>query len=227
MKTRRFEIALAGALLLAFAAFCWWQAPGSGGKLTRQEVDAYLRVIEPRMPMPPEEKAEALARLRAWGEADDGEPVHMLNLMRYFDRLQPLPGMQSFKGTPEQANAHYEAATLPILERLGGYPLLGGEVAGVRSRDGRQHSNLMAYDRDVDDWSRVLVVRYPGRRAFFELLANPAYLDVMPYKLASLKVALVPVRAEVVIPELRWFVGAVLLALFLAVGWLRATRRRG
>ena len=86
------------------------------------------------------------------------------------------------------------------------------------------HSNLLGYERSVDDWSQVLVVRYPSRRAFLALLSNPAYLDVMPYKLASLNVALVPVRAELVIPDLRWIVGLVLLAVFLGVGWLRAAR---
>jgi hypothetical protein len=176
--------------------------------------------------MEPAEKAEALARLRAWGGADDGQPVYMLNLMRYYDELKRIPGAEAIKGTPAQANAHYEAATIPMVARLGAYPLLGGEVAGVGGSDGRPHSNLFTFDPGVDDWSRVLVVRYPNRRAFFDLIRDPAYLDVLPYKLASLKVALVPVRAEVVVPDPRLIVGMVLLTAFLAIGWLRAVRLR-
>jgi hypothetical protein len=72
----------------------------------------------------------------------------------------------------------------------------------------------------------VLVVRYPNRRAFFDLISDPAYIQVMPYKLAALEVALVPVRAELVVPDLRWVLGMVLLAAFFALGWLRASRRR-
>ena len=167
-----------------------------------------------------------LARFRAWGEADDGQPVYMLNLMRYYDQLKRLPGVDAMQGTPAQANAHYESVVTPIALRLGAIPLVNGEVAGVGGGDGRLHSNLITFDREVDDWNRVLVMRYPNRRAFFDLISDPKYLDVMPYKLASLKVALVPVNAELVVPDLRWIVGIVLLSAFLVIGWMRAARRR-
>jgi uncharacterized protein (DUF1330 family) len=226
MSKHRFEVVLALALLALFAAFWWWQTPGASSKLSRGEVEAFIRQIEPRLPIEAPEKAEVLARMRAWGEADDGQPVYMLNLMRFFDQLKRIPGAEAIQGTPAQANAHYEGAVFPMLTRLGGYPLVGGEVAGVRGSEGRPHSNLLAFDREVDDWNRVLVVRYPSRRAFFELISNPGYQDVMPYKLASLKVALIPVRAEAVVPDPRWIAGMVLLCGFLGIGWLRAARRR-
>ncbi len=226
MSKHRFELAVAIVLAVVFAVFWWWQTPGSSGKLTRSEVDSYIRKIEPRMPMDPTEKAEVLSRFRAWGEADDGQPVYMLNLMRYFDRLKRVPGTEAFQGTPAQANAYYESIALPLVARLGTYPVVGGEVAGVPGRAGVLHSNLLAFDTEIDDWSRVLVMRYPNRRAFFDLISDPAYLDVMPYKLAALKVALIPVRGEVVVPDLRWIVGMVLLTAFLAIGWLRAARLR-
>lgn len=220
----RFLLILAAVLAAVFAAVWFWLTPGSAGKLTRDDVDRYLRQIEPRLPMEAAEKGEVLARLRAWGEADDGQPVYMLNVMRYFDRIQRIAGAEAIKVTPVQANAHYEDVVLPILSRLGGYPVVGGGVAGVRGSDGRMHSNLTAFESAEDDWNRILVVRYPNRRAFFELLSDPAYLDVMPYKLASLKVALIPVQAEAVVPDPRWIAGMVLLVTFLAVGWLRAAR---
>jgi hypothetical protein len=223
MREHRFEIALAAVLVALFAAFWWWQTPGNSGKLTVDEVDAYIRRIEPNLPMEPGEKAEVLARFRAWGEADDGQPVYMLNLMRYFDTLKRVPGTEAFKGTPAQANAYYESVALRLVARLGTYPVVGGEAAGVPDGAGVLHSNLLAFDREVDDWSRVLVMRYPNRRAFFNLISDPGYLDVMPYKLAALKVALIPVRAELVVPDLRWVLGMILLAAFLAIGWLRAT----
>ena len=212
-------------LVALFAVFWWWQAPGGSGKLTRSEVDSFIRKIEPRLPMDPAEKAELLARFRAWGEADDGQPVYMLNLMRYFDQLKRFPGIDAMQGTPAQANAHYESIVTPIVLRLGAF-----RWSTARSRESPAtvalHSNLLTFDTEIDDWNRVLVMRYPNRRAFFNLISDPAYLDVMPYKLAALKVALVPVRAELVVPDLRWIVGMVLLAAFLAIGWLRAARMR-
>jgi hypothetical protein len=129
MRKYQFEIVLALALAIIFAAFWWWQTPGSSGKLTGNEVDAYIQRIAPNLPLEPGEKAEVLARFRAWGQADDGDPVYMLNVMRYFDQLKRIPGAEAIKGTPAQANAHYEDAVLPILTRLGAYPLVGGPGA--------------------------------------------------------------------------------------------------
>ncbi len=83
----------------------------------------------------------------------------------------------------------------------------------------------MVYRPDLDNWDRVLVVRYPGRRTFLELLTNPEYLKVMPYKLSSLEVVLTPVSGELVIPDARWIAGAVGLVNLLLVSWIRAARR--
>jgi len=71
----------------------------------------------------------------------------------------------------------------------------------------------------------VLTIRYPSRRAFFDLVSDPEYAPLMPYKLASLRVALVPVAGESVTPDWRWMIGLALLSIFLAVGWLRAAAR--
>ena len=149
----------------------------------------------------------------------------MLNAMRYYSELKRGPGMEGVRGTPRQANAIYEKAVMPILFRLGAYPLFGGETMVVRA-DGKAHSNLDGFDPAIDDWSRILVVRYPSRRAFFELLSDPQWLKVAPYKLAALEIALVPVSAQVIIPDLRWIMGGACLIVFLAAGWLRAVRKK-
>jgi hypothetical protein len=222
MKRYRFEIVLAAALAALFVAFCLWQTPGDRAKLTRVEVDDYLRQIDALAPMEAAEKAEFLARMRAWGEADDGQPVYMLNAMRYFERLRKLPGSEAIEGAPIEANAAYEKAVAPILLKLGGYPLFGGDAMGV----GRDHSesNLMGFERPVDGWDRILVVRYPNRRAFFRLITDPDYAKIMPYKLSAVELALVPVAAQVVIPDLRWVAAGLYAVIILAVGWVRAAR---
>jgi hypothetical protein len=130
MKRLRFE-AIFGALLLAvFAVICVWQIPGlAGARLTRAEIDRYIAAIE-RLPFPPEEMRDAVPRIRAWAEADDGKPVYMLNLMRYHEKVRTFPGSAPFTGTPREANAIYENATMPLLLKTGGFPLFAGEVQG-------------------------------------------------------------------------------------------------
>ena len=225
MKTHRFGLFLGAVLAALFVAFWIWQTPGNLQKLSSAEVDAYLHKLEGKLPGNPAEQAMFLTRMRAFGLADEGRPVYMLNLMRYYPALKRGPGMEGVRGTPAEANAIYEKAVMPILFRLGAYPLFGGETMEIRA-DGKAHSNLDGFDPAIDNWSRILVVRYPSRRAFFELLTDPQWLKFAPCKIAALEIALVPASGQVVSPDLRWVVGGVCLIVFLGTGWLRAARRK-
>jgi hypothetical protein len=206
-----FEIIVGAILLGLFVAFWLWHSP-IRGKLTREEIDRSLGEIE-KLALPEEEKRGDLARLRAWAEADDGRPVLMLNLMRYYPELRPFPGAPDFQGTPEQANAFYENSIASLWLKNASYPLVSGKPQG---------KNLLQVSPAVDEWSRVIVCRYPSRRTFLRLLASPAYAPFVPYKFLPVEVALVPVSNDVVIPDLRWIVGGALLFLFLTLGWVRA-----
>ncbi|MEB2285843.1 MAG: hypothetical protein B6D46_16520 [Polyangiaceae bacterium UTPRO1] len=194
--------------------------------LTKADVDAYVRAIDAGITLPADEKTEILAHLRAWGEADDGKPVFMLNLMRYRDALRAdVPGIADRALSPRAANTHYESVAIPLLFRSGAYPLFGGTPQGVWGGD-TPSSNVIGFTRAVDDWGRVLVVRYPDRRTFFEFLCDPAFLAVMPYKIAALDVNLVPLDAEITVPNASWIVAALVAAAAMLVGFLAGTRRR-
>jgi hypothetical protein len=221
VKRYRLELFLAVVMVASFAGVSHWQAPGR--TLTKADVDDYLRRIDAGVRLPAGAKADVLAHLRSWGERDDGRPVFMLNLMRYRDEVRTFPGHPERTGSPRDLNAHYEDTTAPILFGLGAYPLFAGEPEGVRSPTS---TNLLGYDEALENWSRVLVVRYPDRRAFFELLSNPEYQTVLPYKLAALEVVLVPMRDEILIPDLRWALATAMLAIFALVVMARSTRRR-
>jgi hypothetical protein len=215
----RTEALLGIASLCAAIGISAWQ---STRKLSQEDVDRYVEILEKEVPPELEDRDEFISRLRAWGETDDGRPVYMLNLMRFFDHLKSFPGAPS-TGTPEEANAHYESTVTPMLIKMGGYPILAAETTKLRVGRG-SHSNLMVYRSDLDNWDRALVVRYPGRRTFFELVTNPEYLKVMPYKLASLEVVLTPLSGQLVLPDSRWIAVATGLAGLLLAGWIRAAR---
>jgi len=57
-----------------------------GPKLTREEVAAYVPKIEQGLTMPEPDRSEFLARVRAWGEADDGGPVYLANISHFNER---------------------------------------------------------------------------------------------------------------------------------------------
>jgi hypothetical protein len=212
-EVRMFEIVLAGAMLALWVAVWVWQNPGLvRGRLRTEEIAQFMSRME-MLPMPEDERTEGRSRLRAWLESDDGKPFYMLNLMRYYPELRRLPNAPDFKGTPQESNARYEAVVKWMLLRLGGYPLFAGTPQG---------KNLLEHDPALDDWSRLLVVRYPSRRAFMKLLTHPAYPAIEPYKLMAMQVVLTPTKAEMVLPSVPLLTAGVLLVVFLAIGWARA-----
>jgi hypothetical protein len=223
MKAHRTEIALALVLAVLFAIFWAWQSPGTRSRLTEADVDAYIHRMQGRMPATPEREAEFLARLRAWGNADDGKPVYMLNLMSYFPQLQPVPGVEAIAISPAESNRIYEDHVMPLAVQLGAYPVIGGETSGIPMR-GMRDADLTGADAAINRTDRVLVMRYPSRRAFLELISDPRYLRWAPYKFAALELALLPVTARAVIPDLRWIVGWISLTALLGTGWFLAAR---
>ena len=89
-----------GAVCLGlFLGFWLWHSPARK-KLTQPEIDHYLGAIERQVFLPEDDKPKALARLRAWAEADDGRPFYMLNLMRYYPELRRFQGNPELPGHP-------------------------------------------------------------------------------------------------------------------------------
>jgi hypothetical protein len=96
------------------------------------------------------------------------------------------------------------------------YPMASGTAQGQL---------LMTTEPDRPNWSNASFVRYPSRRKFLELVAQPMYAEVEPYKFMALEEDLLPVSGDRVIPDFRWIAGGSLLAVFLGAGWRRAARR--
>ena len=209
-----FLVILGAILLFVFFVVWFWQSPGLWRKrMTPAEIDQYMAQIDRCWAAPAAEKSEFISRARAWATADDGKPVLLLNLLRYYDQLQPLPGSPEFKGTPQEANAKYEKTVGPLAIKRGEYPRLVGHVQGA---------NLAGYEPELDKWDHVVVMRAPSRRAFIQFMADPNYGPVVYLKYAAAKVLLIPFSAEKELPDLRIAVGCLLLILFLIIAWIRA-----
>src|SRR6476469_1251388 len=81
--------------------------------------------------------------------AGEDSPVTMLNLLRF----EPDGG--------EERYAEYGAAVMPLLEKAGGRAVFLGEAALPLLGEGR--------------WDSVLLIEYPSRGAFLEMIASPEY----------------------------------------------------
>jgi hypothetical protein len=216
LRTHRFEIVLFAVFFGLFLCFFLWQTPSLWrSALTPAEIERYVPAMEEHVVQPPEEKAAFIARVREWAASDDGRPVLLLNLMRYHEQLGELPPGIDFEGSPREANAYYEGLVTSLALKQGEYPLVGGDT---------QARSLTPLDPATDDWDRVVVMRAPSRRAFIEFMADPDYGPTVPYKMAATDVVLIPIDAELTVPDLRWIVAGLLSMLYLAIGWRRAAR---
>ena len=204
-----FELILAAVLIILYLAFSAWHSQG-GGKLSQPEIDRCIANIE-KLPLPKKAVQEFVARLRPWAEADDGKPIYMFNLINFFSKLQPFAGAPDFRGTPEQANAHYEKGLVWLWLGHASYPTFIGVP---------QTRNLINMQPERT-WRNMTVVRYPNRRTFLKLISHPSYAPLAPYKFIAVELDLVPISKGMVVPDLRWVVAASFVMIFLLVGWLR------
>jgi uncharacterized protein (DUF1330 family) len=98
--------------------------------------------------IPPEQPNEAgLAAFS--GRSEEPGAVTMLNLLEFV----PEGGRERY--------AEYGAAVAPLLERAGGRVVYAGEPGPV-----------LLGERS---WDMVLLVEYPSRRAFLEMIGSPDY----------------------------------------------------
>jgi hypothetical protein len=205
-----FELILAAALMVLYVAFWAWHSQGAG-KLTQAEIDQYLAIIE-KLPLPEKGVQAFIASLRPWAEADNGKPVYMFNLMHFFPRVQTFPDAPEFKGTPEQANAHYEKSLIWLWLSHASYPTFIGVP---------QAGNLINMQPERT-WGNMIVVRYPSRRTFLKLISHRTYAPLAPYKFIAIDLDLVPVSSGTIVSDLRWLIGGGFAIIFLLIGWVRA-----
>lgn len=206
------EFVMVAISVVIFICVYHWQ---SAKKLTHSDVDKFITTLEKHIPKNWPDKEEFISRLRQWGYEDDGKPLYMLNLMRFFDNLAPGYDLNP-NLSPQTANKQYEDAVMPMLFKVGGTPYFSGQAQGIGN-----NSNLIVYDQEHDNWDRILVIKYPGRRAFMELVCNPDYLEYAPLKLAALKVVLTPMRSEIMVPNPTWISLGALTIVVLAFSLVR------
>eukprot|EP00439_Symbiodinium_sp_Y106_P089539 s1_g2075.t1 len=102
--------------------------------------------------------------------SDLDEPVVMLNLLRYRDMAEDGAGVDGMTG--QEAYGVYGQAFAKLHPRFGGEPIWMGRAL-----------NSIVGD---EDWDVVILVHYPARRQFVEMLQDPDYLAIAPIRAAAL-----------------------------------------
>ncbi len=86
------------------------------------------------------------------GRTGESGAIVMLNLLRF----RPDGGQERY--------AEYGAAVTPLLEKIGGRIVFAGEPAAALLGE--------------DSWDLVVLVEYPSRQGFLDMIASPEYQEV-------------------------------------------------
>ena len=102
----------------------------------------------------------------------DGQPLVMLNLLRFREHAADPDAQAPRSG--RAAYAEYSRLVTPMLAAVGGKPLWMG----------RAHATLIAPDGEA--WDDVLLVQYPSRQAFLQMITSSEYRAVVHHRTAAL-----------------------------------------
>ena len=103
-------------------------------------------------------------------DGDLDEPVVMLNLLNYRDLAEPGFGVDGLSG--RDAYGVYGRKFAELNPRFGGEPIWMGRALNTIIGD--------------EDWDIVILVRYPTRRQFVEMINDPDYQAIAPIRAAAL-----------------------------------------
>jgi uncharacterized protein (DUF1330 family) len=108
------------------------------------------------------------SELERFRKGDSGRPFVLVQLLRFAEGGRDL-------------YLSYSVAAQPIVRSFGGQVLYAGEcVEPLLAAPGQ-------------DWDAVVLVRYPNRAAYLDMLAAPAWRAIAPQRSAALRdVALLP-----------------------------------
>jgi uncharacterized protein (DUF1330 family) len=105
----------------------------------------------------------------------DGQPIVMINLLRYHTWAVYPPGTGKEQVTGRQAYDHYSRLTLPHLMKVGGRLIWRADI----------RASLIAPKEER--WDEILLVEYPSRSAFERMIANPEYQSGVIHRTAALE----------------------------------------
>ena len=108
-------------------------------------------------------------------EYPTGEPVVMLNLLRFRERASYPAQHPADPCTGFEAFMRYSAGVIPLIAAI------GGEVVW----QGRQAAMLIG--PQDKDWHLVVLVRYPGAGAFVDMIDSDDYRTVSVHRTAALE----------------------------------------
>ena len=105
----------------------------------------------------------------------DGQPFAIINLLLYKEWASYSPETVTEKLTGKQAYERYSELSVPFVNKVGGVPMWRGTFS----------INLIGPESEV--WDEILIMQYPARSAFQQMLDDPEYKEIVFHRTAAVK----------------------------------------
>ncbi len=124
-------------------------------------------------------------QFRGLGEAGHNRPIYMVNLLKFKEKAEYADARESGL-SGQEAYAIYGAEVVAHLAKVGGKPVIGGQVTALR----------LGVVEEL--WDVVAIAMYPNRKAMLAMIMNPEYQKSAVHRAAGLAGQL---NIEMVLPE--------------------------
>jgi uncharacterized protein (DUF1330 family) len=124
-------------------------------------------------------------QIEEMGEDGHDRPIYMVNLLKFKEKAEYPDGRETDL-SGQQAYGIYGQEVAAHLAKVGGKPVIGGQVTGLR----------LGVVEEL--WDVVAIAMYPNRKAMLAMITNPDYQKSAVHRAAGLAGQL---NIEMVLPE--------------------------
>ena len=196
-----------------YAVFVFWYTDFSG-PLSDAEIADAVAAMEANG-----SDASVIAFMERFAREDTGRQFLMVNNIDYKAEPGDVPGAEPGESA-EDIMGRYMEHMIPALLSRASHPVLMGTVV--------YPSVDVVGIEGAEDWDSGALFRYRSRRAFLEIVTNPAFSGKHHFKSAALqKTIAYPIETDLYLGDPRLLLGLVLLALTALLDLLRLSRERG
>lgn len=194
-----------------YAAFVVWYTD-FGGPLSESEISEVVATMKSNG-----SDAQMIAFIETFARQDTGRQFLMVNNIDYTETPGNVPGAEPGESA-EQLMGRYMAHMIPALLSRASHPVLMG-TAVYPAMD-------LVGIVGAEQWDAGALFRYRSRRAFLEIVSNPAFKAQHHFKTAALqKTIAFPIEPKLYLGDPRLLLGLILLALTALVDLLRLSRQ--
>jgi len=197
-----------------YACFFLWYTD-LGGPLSDAEVDGFMSTMKANGSDP-----EVIAFIEKFARGDSGRQFLMVNNIDYNENPPAVEGAKPGESAQELMGRYMEHMIPALLSRACHPVVMGAAVYPTMDLVGIE---------GAEEWDQGALFRYRSRRAFLEIVTNPAFKGQHHFKTAALdKTIAYPIEVGLNLGDPRLLLGFLLLAVTALLDglWLSRSARR-